>query len=170
MAKRLLPDAELLRQFFRYEPETGKLYRTRSPSWPHCREVKTVSKDGYMVVGFNYVQYKTHRLVWALHYGEWLGPGIQIDHIDGNQKNNKIDNLRAVSALQNCRNKKLSVVCKSGISGVYWVEKSKKWLSRINGGKRQIILGYFDHMEDAIAARRAAEIKYNYHPNHGRSS
>lgn len=49
---------------------------------------------------------------------------------------------------------------KSGHKGVTWIEKRKKWTARIGFKGKQINLGYFTNIEDAIAARVAAEEKY----------
>lgn len=42
-----------------------------------------------------------------------------------------------------------------------------KWQALIRVESRFINLGYFEDINDAIAARKEAEIKYNFHPNHG---
>jgi len=56
----------------------------------------------------------------------------------------------------------------SGTMGVSWYKDRKKWYARISSDDEVIFLGMFDHKEDAIAARKAAEVKYGYHPNHGK--
>ena len=110
--------------------------------------------------------YKAHRLIWLLHYGEW--PKQFIDHIDGNGLNNRIENLRDVNHTENLRNQRKSVRNTSGATGVYWCHYPPKWQARIRVNKKQIHLGYFTNKEDAIAARKAAEAEYGFHPNHGR--
>lgn len=48
----------------------------------------------------------------------------------------------------------------SGYSGVYWYKSLKKWGSRLSIAERQIHLGYFVEKDDAIAARKNAEVVY----------
>ena len=50
------------------------------------------------------VSYYAHRLVWVWH-GNKLDPELDIDHIDRNKDNNRIENLRQVSRSENCLNK-----------------------------------------------------------------
>ena len=46
---------------------------------------------------------RLHRLVWETFNGE-ISEGMQIDHIDGNPENNRLDNLRCVTAKENSNN------------------------------------------------------------------
>ena len=48
----------------------------------------------------------------------------------------------------------------SGVCGVNWHKASQKWVARIQVKGKQLSIGYFDHLEDAIAARKEAEEKY----------
>lgn len=48
----------------------------------------------------------------------------------------------------------------SGHKGVCWCTKEKQWLAYIIMNRRQIRLGFFDNLQDAVAARKAAEAKY----------
>ena len=51
----------------------------------------------------------------------------------------------------------------SGHTGVYWHKKHQKWVAAIGNGRALYdCLGYFDNYEDAVKAREAADIKYNY--------
>lgn len=110
--------------------------------------------------------FMAHRVAWALFYGEW--PQGEIDHIDGNGLNNRIDNLRVVDKSGNMRNQRRKTNNKSGATGVQ-VRKGK-WFAYIHNGGKQVALGTFDCKRDAIAARKIAEQRYGYHENHGRSS
>jgi hypothetical protein len=48
----------------------------------------------------------------------------------------------------------------SGVTGVNWLKKNKKWRAYITVDNKQINLGSFENKEDAIKARKDAEIKY----------
>jgi len=94
--------------------------------------------------------------------------GFEIDHIDHNSLNNRIENLRLVSSRENSMNLPLPKHNTSGRVGITWAKREKKWQAQIGLDYKTIILGHFDKFEDAVAAREAAEKKYGFHPNHGK--
>ena len=102
-----------------------------------------------------------------MHHGAWPKKGI--DHINGITDDNRISNLRDVSQSDNMRN--MTTPCRntSGRIGVYWFARDCKWQAQIRADGKTKHLGYFDDINDAIAARKAAEIEYGYHENHGRA-
>lgn len=107
-----------------------------------------------------------HRVIWALHFGEW--PADQIDHDNRIRNDNRIANLKAATNEENNKNKSMSDKNKSGFTGVCWLENDQVWLAYITvAGERQH-LGRFQDKFAAVEARRAAEIKYGFHPNHGK--
>lgn len=123
--------------------------------------------QGYNRLKIDGVLYYEHRLVWLFHYGRW--PEGEIDHINGKRADNRIENLREATRVQQNRNMKLFCQNTSGHTGVSWSKHAKKWYARIRVSVgRDKNLGYFSDINDAIAARKAAEQKYGYHPNHGR--
>jgi hypothetical protein len=83
-----------------------------------------------------------------------------IDHKDHNPLNNSRSNLRIVTNQQNQMNASKRKDNKSGIVGVYWHRKAKKWQASIMLNKKPIHLGLFDNLEDASQVRKEAEIKY----------
>ena len=109
--------------------------------------------------------FKAHRVIWALYYGEW--PTNQIDHKNHIRSDNRIDNMTDVQNAENCKNKVLSRFNTSGVHGVHYFKRRQNWQVYINSGGKRINLGYFVSKDDAIATRKAAEIKYGFHPNHG---
>lgn len=56
---------------------------------------------------------------------------------------------------------------KSGYHGVIWDLNNNNWRARIGVEGKTLNLGSFTDKQDAIAARKAAEVKYNFHSNHG---
>ena len=185
MSAKDLPSPELLRQLLRYEPETGKLYwRTRTPdmfnkgkrSVEHsCNQWNSryAGQEAFTADnGQGYKQgcllgkpYKAHRIIWAIVNGEWID---EVDHVTGVRSDNRIANLRDGSNGENRKNLRLPLVNTSGVMGVSWFKKIKKWHSYINADGQRIRLGYFENFDDAVSARKSAEVKYGYHKNHGR--
>ena len=174
---------DLLRELVSYNPETGDLtWLPRRPEFfknpRDCagwntkyagkRAFTTKNFTGYLCGHIFKKTYMSHRIAWALHHGSW--PDKQIDHIDGVRANNKIENLRAVSAEDNQKNVKQRVDNTSGAKGVDFQKSYGLWRARIVHNKRRIDLGKFRNLDDAIAARKAAERQYGYHENHGRAA
>lgn len=113
-------------------------------------------------------KYQAHRVIWLLAYGEW--PEDQIDHINGNRSDNRLSNLSAASNLTNGKNQKRPSDNTSGHIGVCWSKRHQKWMSQIHVNGRGKFLGYFDEIQDAVAARKKAEATFGFHENHGRSA
>lgn len=185
MARDLSPI--ILRSLLRYAPETGRLYwLPRNPSMFRegkiptelaCRiwntkyagkEAFTANSRGYRVGGIFGRAYEAHRVIWAIVHGDW--PSNNIDHENGVRNDNRISNLRDVSTQENARNSKLPSDNTSGVIGVDWRQHKGKWRASIKAEGRQIHLGHFTNFDSAVAARKAAEVQYGFHPNHGRSS
>jgi len=88
---------------------------------------------------------------------------IEVDHIDRNKLNNRKKNLRIVTHKQNIQNSRLSKNNTSGYNGVWWNKRDKCWATEIRGkNSKKIHLGSFKRLEDAIAARKQAEIDYGH--------
>ena len=77
--------------------------------------------------------------------------GRIIDHKDHDKLNNRLDNLRVVTASQNSRNRTKKANCSSQFRGVSWHKQAGKWQARINGE----YLGLFEIEEDASKAYEA---------------
>ena len=111
--------------------------------------------DGYIVTNVFGRNYLLHRLIWFWHFGDW--PKL-LDHIDQNRSNNRIENLRSVNKRINVYNTdKLWSHNTSGIRGVSWDSKNKKWTARFKCNGKYEFLGYFDSKEDAQFSRQQAE-------------
>ena len=176
-----------LRKLLRYEPETGKLFwKERTPDmfedskqtaehkcsrW-NSRLAGKEAFNGINIEGYKRGliwsrQYIAHRIAWAVHHGSW--PEQQIDHINGVKTDNRMCNLRDVSATENGRNRTLQANSTSGVTGVNWNKGARKWRACIRVQQKYVYLGHYRAIDDAIAARKAAEIEHGFHPNHGRS-
>ena len=121
--------------------------------------------QGYIAVGIDGSMFKSHRLIWKLINGT---EPEEIDHINHDRADNRLENLRAATDKINRKNRKLPKHNTSGVMGVSWHEQHKKWYARIGIGKRRKFLGLFDSLDEAAEVRKAAEKEFDYHENHGR--
>lgn len=102
-----------------------------------------------------------HRIIYYAHHKSL--PEV-IDHIDGNGLNNAICNLRACTHSENLRNHKLSKANKTGVSGVHRSEtktRGPRWSTTIGYKGKGIFLGRFPSFEQAVKARKEAELLYH---------
>lgn len=173
--------AARLREVVRYDPETGKFYwidRPRSDfktaqgygSWrSRClgKQAGSPTGHGYHVIGVDLERHYAHRLAWLYVYGEW--PTQHVDHINGDGSDNRICNLRDVSNTDNHRNCRKFITNNSGVTGVRFTRYGT-WSAAIWADAKIIRLGSFKTMDEAVTARRAAEERLGYHPNHGRAA
>ena len=72
---------------------------------------------------------------------------------------------RAVTASDNNRNQKMAKNNVTGITGVSWHKLAGKHVAHITGKH----LGLFENLFDACCARKSAEYRADFHPNHGRA-
>jgi hypothetical protein len=113
---------------------------------------------GYIYVAVSGHSLQAHRVVWAREHGEW--PALQIDHINGVRTDNRPQNLRLATGMQNMHNSGVTAKSKSGIKGVHWCKDKRKWGAWICVNKKRIGLGRFDRIEDAAAAYASAATKH----------
>lgn len=152
-----------LAEYFSYA--NGRLYW--SSGFNEGKEAGSPRPDGYRIVNKFKVQYYVHRVIWCLHHGELL-EGMHIDHINGNRLDNRIENLRAVTVAENNKNLALSDANRVGVLGIQFNKKHGNFTARIRANRTLITLGTFGTLLDAVAARKAAELSFGFHPNHGR--
>ena len=136
-----------------YNPDTGTLSRGG------------VNTQGYWQVRISGKLYLGHRLAWFLAFGKWP---TEIDHINGDRADNRLVNLREVERVDNTRNRKTPCTNTSGVMGVSWDAANSKWQAAIWVDGKSIKLGRHKNFGEACAARKAGEIKYGFHKNHGR--
>ena len=129
-----------------------------------CEHIVSGGKP-YRIIGVGGRKYKEHRLAFFIMTGEW--PSCEVDHIDGNGCNNQWTNLRDVDGTTNRRNQRRMITNTSGHTGVYWHVRKLKWEAKIGVNGEFVNLGYFDLIDDAIAARQLANDQCGFHANHG---
>ena len=160
---------ERIKELFDFNEETGIL--TRKPSLRDKKGGKVVgclANHGYLVVRIDYTLYLLHRIIWLYAYG-YL-PEHQIDHINRNKCDNRLENLREATRSCNVRNTGLRSDNTSGIKGVYWHTQLKKWNPKIFSKRKVVSLGLFYDFTEAVAHRLAAEQCLGFHSCNGNSS
>lgn len=157
---------EEIKERFKYDPESGQVWLWNKREKKYTLTGSTIS-NGYIRIS---IQHKgkivcifAHRIGYQLYHNTELGD-LLIDHINHNKVDNRITNLRAVTSSENQRNMKLLKNNKTGYSGVE-IYKGK-FRARIGSNKKQINLGTFETIEDAIKVREEAKKKYGFHENH----
>ena len=163
-----LPPIEKLRRLFAYDPETGVVTRKVTVSANNAKKGDVVGwkHEGYLLVTVGKKKWALHRICYAIYHGFDPYP-YEIDHINHKKNDNRICNLRLVTHQENMKNYGKREDNTSGVTGVSFDKFYNKWgaIISINGRKKK--LGNFENKADAIAARRAAEIKCGFHKNHG---
>lgn len=154
-----------LKELLHYDPDTG-VFKWIGKTF-HTMKMRDVAGNkstlGYIVIRINGKAHKAHRLAWLYIHGKW--PDRHIDHINRNKTDNRIKNLRLASGSENCRNRMLLARNKSGCTGVFWNKRFGLWCAKIQICGKIITLGSFLNKEDAIQARKKAEIMMAYDPS-----
>jgi len=157
-----------LKELLHYNKNTGIFTnRTTRSSVAKANEIAGgKNKYGYIVITLDYKEYYAHRLAILYMFG--YPPKFHIDHKNHNKSDNKINNLRDVTILDNQRNRSLSVNNSTGFNGVHFDKVNRKYVASIKIKGKKIHLGRYKDKQDAINARKKANIKYNFHTNHGK--
>lgn len=148
--------AELVRELLSYDAGTGVftwlVQRGRQRAGMLAGAFR---EDGYLQIGISGSIYYGHRLAWLYAHGRW--PADQIDHIDGNPKNNRLANLRECNTAENSQNLGLRKNNTSGATGVYWDSARSKWKAQIRQDGHIKALGRFDSFEEAVNSFASAK-------------
>ena len=154
------PTAEYLRSVLHYDPESGIFtWKVRTSNRVKVGSVAgSQSGKGYLDISVCSRTHRAHRLAWLYVHGVW--PEDQIDHINRIRTDNRISNLRDVTQKQNLQNAGKHSRNTSGHTGVIWDKHRSKWQARIAHNCKDIHLGSFASLEEAVAARKAAEKLY----------
>lgn len=125
----------------------------------------TISKANKVVINYDSKQYIASRIIWVLH-NKTLADDVIVDHINGDTSDNRIENLRIVSAAENTRNRSTSSRNKSGVTGVYFknMKGDPYWTATwqdLNGKKHRVCFAVNKYTNQgakslAIEARRKA--------------
>lgn len=167
------PDSNVLQLILDYfyidNVEAGIIkWRKSGKNYKAGEKAGSYRNDGYLQLSIKRNIYLQHHVAWFIYHGEW--PDKQVDHINGVKDDNSLSNLRLVGHSEQNQNHPRFKNNTSGITGVYFHIRDKKWWSQITINGDNKFLGYFKIKDEAITARKTAEKLYNFHPNHGRNN
>ena len=137
---------EFLEEHCEFSPEHKTLVWKKSPSNRSLvgHPIGSLTKEGY----WRSKNQLVHRLIWLMTYGEL--PDKDIDHINGIRNDNRIENLRVVSRMQNLWNRR-------DVKGYIYNPSTKKYQARIRNNYARIHLGVYDTAEEATQAYMKAK-------------
>jgi hypothetical protein len=143
-SKQELVTAQAAASMFAYDANTGELTKR---SGRYAGQIAgALTKRGYRQVLINGKFFSAHRVCWLIHYGSW--PDGDIDHINCARDDNRILNLRSVSAKQNNLNRK-----DGSLPRYYSFDKSKnKWRVYVLVNNKYKHMKYFSTETEASAA------------------
>ena len=157
---KIYPTQKQLLELFNYDLKSGTL------TWKASRSNKirkgmlagTIGSNGYRRIQINGHLYLAHRLIWIMQMGKL--PINTIDHKNRIPDDNRWENLREATNLQQNQNRNIQINNKSGVPGVSWNKNLQKWQSFITLNSKQIYLGVFSNKNEAIECRKKAEHEY----------
>ena len=152
----MITQAELLELF---DYKNGEIYwkKTFSKKTKIGNKAGRKQSLGYIQVNVNKKSYLAHRIIFAMHNGYFPK---SIDHINGSKSDNRIENLREVTASQNLQNTKKPITNTSGYKNVYFHPSRNKWQVKLVVNKTNKSFGYYDDLELADLVAQEARNKH----------
>lgn len=152
--------AERLRELLAYDPETG-IFTRRIAAGGAIAGTKagTLDSHGYVQIKINSTLHLAHRLAWLYVHGLW--PENHLDHRDRIPSHNWIKNLRPATYEENQQNASIRKDNTSGYVGVSFFKRTNRWRVQIQVKGKKISVGYYQSIEDAIAARAKAKAEFH---------
>lgn len=123
--------------------------------------IKGYSKRWFFVPEGGKKMFFMHRLIMARVVGRPLLADEEIDHINGVPMDNRRENLRIVTSLQNSQNRH----CDGPFRGTCWDKAKGKWVATVGHKGRFIFCGHFDTQAEAAAAAEAKRSELGFLTN-----
>lgn len=82
----------------------------------------SLDKDGYLIIKVKGKQFKAHRIAWLLAKGDF--PKTELDHINRNKLDNRIENLRESNRKEQNNNKEFKPNKDTNEIGIY-IDRTK---------------------------------------------
>ena len=131
-----LPSVERLHELF--ELRGGHLYWRISKGRARAGDRAGSShRKGYLGISVDGKRRLAHRIVWLMNYGV-IPDGMDLDHINGDKLDNRIENLRLATRSENSRNRQgANTDSQTGIRGVS-LHKSSLWHAQVQVDGKKI--------------------------------
>jgi hypothetical protein len=140
------PLQDELNNWFIYKD--GELYyRFNHGRRNHSKPAGSIYKNGYKVISYKGKRYLAHRLIYVYFHG-YLSSNL--DHINCNKLDNRIENLRKANHSQNAWNIGKTIRNKSGHKGICWRENKKHYEVTCQVNNKQYYLGVFKDIDLAV--------------------
>jgi len=162
-------------RYLHYDPDTGiftwKVAVGGRKEIPAGSQAGSVNRVGStllprVIITLKSKRYYAHKLAFLLSHKKM--PTGQVDHINHDTLDNRLINLRIVDNATNCKNKSRSKNNTTGVTGVYYCRSKLKWVAKIGVDNKLNNIGQYETFDEAVEARRKAEVQYGFHPNHGK--
>lgn len=150
---------ERLKQVLHYDPSSGKWTWLKTRCWKAKMgdEAGCPNERGYITIGLFGHLYSASRLAHFYMTGDW--PKFELDHINRNPSDNRWENLRQATRVENSANTRIKANNTSGYKGVHFSKKDGKYMVRIRHNGKRLYLGEFKCPELAglVYAEHAAK-------------
>ena len=117
-----------------------------------------ITNNNYKNVRLDGKKIPVHHIIFIMHYG-YLPK--KIDHKDNNRLNNRIENLRIATTENNNQNAVRRKDNTTGVKGVNFCKRDKRFIARIQANSSRHLVGYFKTLEEAEKALVAARKEYH---------
>ena len=156
-----------LKELLSYDPDTGIFVWIKSTDKRISigAVAGIVNNRGYRRIKIDGKHRRAHRLAWLYVHGVW--PDGELDHMNRDKLDNRISNLRIATRSENLQNTNIRKNNTSGVKGVWLNKVRRKWVASVHINRKYKHLGHFNTIEEATAARQAAEKEFYSLPELG---
>lgn len=142
--------------------DDGRIIRKKTNGVSQSRQFGSLNLDGYRQVMVNRKTFPVHRLI-AMAFLDDYSKELQVDHINGDKCDNRVENLRMVTPMENQRSYRKGA---SGVSsrfrGVSLIKSRGLWMTSISNGSKNIRVGEYASEEAAALAYNEAATALGY--------
>lgn len=142
---------EYLKEILDYDSKTGEFtWLKKGRGIPYGKIAGSVDKyTGYRYIRINGKNYAAHRLAWLYKFSVW--PKNEIDHINQNRLDNRVENLRDVTIRENAHNR-VYYNDTNNLIGTYFNKYKNKWESSISINNKKYYIGKYNTKVEASEA------------------
>lgn len=149
--KPILPILDLAKEKLDYDPATGVF--TWKANFHRGKEAGGSCSQGYRRIKIDGKLYTGHRLAWAWVHGE--EPPAEIDHINQDKSDNRIENLRDGANSVNFVNRPIRPDNTTGVAGVQMTARGS-YVAKFHSKAVKRTRDFFE----AVCARKSAENQF----------